>query len=717
MIRLITAFLFMFYTPDTGLAGTADDLSVRYQSRFDWRDGGDVIAGWDWSLPPWVSVAENAWINYTGASTDYEFPGNRLVSVDVTWNELEPIEDQYEFSVLQNLIDSAAASLDPGDKIQVFIRQSVWEMHDYVADTNNPPVYPDNWDAQKENTASVPRWMENYPWFSTAMFEPITNISTPFQLENADIYVEEFHQRYLDFVAALWSSGVLDRSEIGPIMIKERSATRGEEHDYPDPGSDDYVKWLERINAWVTAAGSNSWKLVYGGTEEPWMADAIALGTGTRSGFAEMYLLRVDNEGLGQSVDSNNYLCAEETAPVISENRMSGDDNEEYVVGVHEGRFGPVEYWPHRYHESMLRILQMRRNYLSRCAGDMNPELMSYVSLSLGKTMEQTPDVWCSLQENYANLNPRGVPSDPIKIKNFERWLHQRDFVGYTPLAAEKVEWPLPSDTNALPYQIGHHPDHQYDYTARKTQLSSGNSGIAFDVNDAWLPGGPHPVWIKVTYTDRGTGRLKLQYYNDDLGTYPVRTVDCTDSRNIKTVSWRIDDMYFSNKWAEWGKKMDFKLVAEGEDVAINFVRIVRADTVLFLNNKDALSSGENSRLGGGLLLNPNWTGTWTQWELVPVGPSCNYYYIENVQKRDNGQDCRLYADSDGETVDLVPQSWAGGYVQWKLVRIGSGFYLDNVGAISNASECRLQSSSGGVGLSADSIEDASVQWRLNWAN
>ena len=75
----------------------------------------------------------------------------------------------------------------------------------------------------------------------------------------------------------------------------------------------------------------------------------------------------------------------DEACPLIAENRASGDENEEYVPGVHVPRFGPYEGWPHRYRESMLRMLQMRRNVFWAEGGRrlMNPPLLCYVSLEL----------------------------------------------------------------------------------------------------------------------------------------------------------------------------------------------------------------------------------------------------------------------------------------------------------------------------------------------
>ncbi len=90
---------------------------------------------------------------------------------------------------------------------------------------------------------------------------------------------------------------------------------------------------------------------------------------------------------------SSNEKC-----PLIAENRASGDENEEYS---NEIRFGPIETFPHRYHEATLRVLQMRRNFVWAEGGPwlVNPPLLHYLAVELGQTARTAPDAWCCLRE------------------------------------------------------------------------------------------------------------------------------------------------------------------------------------------------------------------------------------------------------------------------------------------------------------------------------
>jgi hypothetical protein len=198
---------------------------------------------------------------------------------------------------------------------------------------------------------------------------------------------------------------------------------------------------------------------------------------------------------LGQELDEEGYLVVNEEHPIIAENRSSGDENEEYTA-VHVTRFGPMGTWPHRYRESMLRSLQMRRNHLWAEGGPwlIDPPLLHYVALELGHTVETAPDAWCYLRESYVPDRLNRNWKKAIPVKNFERWVYQRDSPGAVARPTEKVEVPE--------QMFEYHREHLYDYTARMTSVADGDKAIVFGVNDKFLSGGPHRVAVKVSYID-----------------------------------------------------------------------------------------------------------------------------------------------------------------------------------------------------------------------
>ena len=75
-------------------------------------------------------------------------------------------------------------------------------------------------------------------------------------------------------------------------------------------------------------------------------------------------------------------------------------------------------------------------------------------------------------------------------MKNFERWLYQRDVEGARTEATEKV---------AVPSQMFEFdPNHLYDLTARQTQMAKGQASIRFGVDEGRisLPGGTVQVTV-----------------------------------------------------------------------------------------------------------------------------------------------------------------------------------------------------------------------------
>ena len=128
-----------------------------------------------------------------------------------------------------------------------------------------------------------------------------------------------------------------------------------------------------------------------------------------------MYLYHIPDEEIGQMLDNNNYLYIDESNHIIKNNLFNGEENEEYDTNWVD-RFGALESFPYRYFTANLRLLQMRCNYVMTNGAALLPEMLAWVGLELGRTIEDTPDAWCALRESYLKLNG-GTP-----VKNFERW-------------------------------------------------------------------------------------------------------------------------------------------------------------------------------------------------------------------------------------------------------------------------------------------------------
>lgn len=216
------------------------------------------------------------------------------------------------------------------------------------------------------------------------------------------------------------------------------------------------------------------------------------------------------------------------------------------------GRFGPLESFNYRYFTSMLRMLQMRRNYLYAAEEAANPRLLSYVAHELGRTVYDAPDAWCFLREAYL-FGHR--PDNDRRIRNFERWLHQRDRVGYETRPAVRIP-------HALKKWWLHSADHRYDYVARR------GTRIGFAVDDRFLTGSAR-LGITVTYYDGypGTWRLVYQSNGREVESEPIH---CTGRDTFRTATLFIEADFDATDMA-----FDFEIRSE-DHVPISFVRVVK---------------------------------------------------------------------------------------------------------------------------------------------
>lgn len=515
-----------------------------------WVEKDHIVDGWDWSLPPGTRASPRGWVAY-GHERDLDFnlpSGNRVIPLYVNWRELEPTEGRYDFDGLRARIREIGQH---GLGVNLYLRASVWSIAPWAPE--GQPRRTTRGDP--EDRGSAPRWLTNYaiPFIRE---KPITNSPNPFQIVNFDIFHPEYHRRYMRLVAALGRSGISDLPEIKVAYLCDKSATNGEEgwteSDQPSSG-EAWERYQERLRAWAAAFGGQRHKLMTVSSRPHILKLCYELGIGQRNGFVEMYLGHAANEWLGQRVDADGYLVTDESCPLIARRLASGDENEEYGRGW-VSRFGPYETFPHRYRESMLRALQMRRSYLLVDRSQMDPPLFHYVCLELGRTVEDAPDIWCYLRETLLRQHPQGV-------KNFERWLHQRDREGCRTVATDKIE-------------IEKQHTHKFDYTARRTDIAGGNRFLGFAVDDRFLKGGPHRVAFKVTYRDEGPARWRLEHATVAGAPSEPCEVNCAGAGTgeVRTATLIRENVRFDAA----GMEFDFTLRALQGDAVIKFVRVVR---------------------------------------------------------------------------------------------------------------------------------------------
>ncbi len=533
--------------PDAGKA--RPDLFHKTFFAHPWNETEHSVEGEDWSLPEWVKPAPYSGVQIGETLVGPEFPGRIQRAVTVSWRQLEATEGAFDFAALRQKI--LETSQRGKYAVKLSLPASVWETRYFVSLEDRT--------LRKTEEGSAPLWLSRY---GIPIREETPNRSIPFQVVNLDIYHPEYHRRYLRLVEAFGGSGIPQMRELDLCYLHLVSPSRGEEGDGPPPGDPRRPLFEQRLRAWAEAFRGVTHKLCLVSGKPDDLQLGLQLGMGQRNGFVEHYLTHAPNPALGQLVDEEGYLVADETCPLIAENRASGDENEEYTK-AHVARFGPIETFPHRYRESTLRMLQMRRNFVWAEGGPwlINPPLLHYLTMELGQTVRTAPDAWCYLRESTLKGG-----RDGRAVKNFERWLYQRDADGARTEATARVEVPE--------QMFEFHPDHRYDCTARKTRSDEGETRIQLALDDAFLMGGPHRVAVKITYLDCDHAKWQLEHLVSG-GQRAAHEVSCGNTGTARTVTFLLNGAFFP----ETGfRGADLIIRAVQGDTTIRLVRVIKLD-------------------------------------------------------------------------------------------------------------------------------------------
>jgi hypothetical protein len=338
-------------------------------------------------------------------------------------------------------------------------------------------------------------------------------------------------------------------------------------------------EWFEsRMDAHAEAFGADIGKTAWVGKVDIWpysgedyreaasnlVEYAWSLGIGNRASIVEKYHISLREPALGQSIDDDGYLHTDETIPPIATERYFGDENEEYGESWN-WRYGGTEGDWQRYRLAMLRALQMQVRFLwtGASAEQIDPELSTYARYAFGKTVATSPDAWAYLKESAIStaLTPAGV------VKNFERWLLQRDVPGGMTAPAERFDRGFNAGNVSDGAEGAYH-----DHVARRTDVASGERYIYFDLDDRFHTSGA--VDIKVEILDDAEASWRLEY-RDQSGALATTAAHVgSGDGEARTVTFTLDDARFDNG-LDHG--MDFRIVCDSvEDVTVRWVRLVR---------------------------------------------------------------------------------------------------------------------------------------------
>ena len=508
-----------------------------------WRADADVIDGWDWSLPPRVEPADSGLVavkrsfdlhkSMHGFLTPLNLPINPTVALWIRWRQLEPEEGHYAFDLLRLRVEEAESL---GYAVTVRLLCSAREF--------------------------APEWLANH----TIPIRSEREGTRP-RVTNYDISHPEYHCRYRRLVERFGDSGIPRMAALRAAYVGYASPSFGDEGIGPEGVDPDTVPHVvERLDTWAKAFRGVEHKVFMGGDSD----HGYKLGFGIRRGFVEMYLYHIPDPMIGQQLDEDGYLVVDEAALVLRDGRFHGEENEEYerywATPAYECRFGrTTDSFSYRYFTANLRMLQMRCNYALFNEFSLIPEQFVWVGQSLGRTINDTPDVWCALRESYlagylreaidgSETKPQQAWRHPLPVKNFERWLYQRD---------DKTHATQPAVR--LPHACRMWMVHQgmdYDCVARVGKK------IGFDVDDRWCGGQADCVAVKVTYFNDHADRLAVRLAA--ANGWAAQSLETDGTGGIRTATF-----FFQHAVFDRDQPYDIVLECPTGRTPVAFVRVV----------------------------------------------------------------------------------------------------------------------------------------------
>jgi len=541
-----------------------------------WVNTNSVIEGWDWSFPDFVNPSPQSLVGLQrniGWEKEFiplnlKFKSNSTGILWVKWRDIESEMGTYNFTPVLERIQQANRV---GSEISLRIL-----CHSKSRGT----------DSKALSRGEAPLWLEDLGVNLLPQEKPEHNL-------NFDPSHPEFHKHYLLLIGELAKTGI-------PELVKAAYVGYAS-HSFGDEGIGPYKETESEANDTVKHVRErlDAWNNTFEGMEDKVFMGApvnygFEKGFGVRRGFVEMYLYRIPDRDLGQYIDDKGYLCVDENAPIIKYQCFNGEVNEEYeeawATDARNFRFGnTTNSFPYRYFTSTLRALQMRCTYI-HTTGHLIPEMLPFLSLELGRTVDDAPDVWSFLRTSYISASyyrnndymNRAITSkeetEGIETKNFERWLYQRDAVGYETKPSVKIQhaiemWMLPKNK-------------YFDYIAR-----SGKK-IGFDIDDRWI-GTNDSVAIKVTYLDFHAGEMNLVYHN---GKDLVReSLVLLGDSSLRTATFLLPKI--ASNMLDHNFDFTLEAGANTDSITLSFVRAINANFTTEPVSVDQIPSNQKSEV------------------------------------------------------------------------------------------------------------------------
>jgi len=531
-----------------------------------------VSLGFDWSLPEKTGVEHKAgFIGEYGGDPAYI----RHHFIMARWDKLNPSKNQFDFSSLDQALEDVKGK-------KVLIRLEVnsaceapqWALKKLRKTKNNSLVY----------------WDENYPVLLAPFIQAFAK-RYAHQSQIIGVHLGIGDGEYNGACQPFsnkdgWGEFWMTPEELAeaetvfgltPRLFEKRSkqiidiyakSFAGHEGKLAFTNAEPYFSWTNRAEPYN--------KIMYQ------LADYVhAKGLGNRDGQIENWMRYVDKAfGMKfESVKNNNdktcRLSMDENFAKEIKYRYWGTENEfygneDYVLETE----GPYKNQPYRFFVSSLRALQMRRNFITLYGEGMKnlddsvyktQDFLHYLNKTLGKQMENTPDVFVLLGERYIQKERvkehKAIAcfgKDKVAVRSFGRWLKESS----VSRPAMKINMPEHEKRWGQGFYL---PDGiNYEYAARASKR------FEFDLNDELARLRCHrrqnnkgcSTNLKVTYKDTVKTELLVRIEEGQ-----TKRINTQGDGKIKTVTFPLKSI-FRNKQ----QGVDF--IVEGTQKAIPIILI-----------------------------------------------------------------------------------------------------------------------------------------------
>ena len=536
------------------------------------------LAGFDWNLPADTKITKNSGLIAEGGHNP-DVVNNRFIIV--RWDETNPNQGQYDFSKLDAHLKRIAPQ-------QALIRLEV-----------NSSCEAPKWALSKLRQTkhkSLIYWDKSYIDLTRPYIQAFANRFAAYpqiigvQLGLAD---GEFGEK-IDSCSDYGNKQGWGEFWMSPSELQEAESQFGFNPDVFTQAT------IANIDIYANAFGIHKNKLAftnigtlytYGEGSEPYNKNlktiakyALDQGIGNRDGAIERWMTYTDKvygNLFTTMPDGSCRLDVDEEYMRGMEGRYWGTENEfygnkDYVIATK----GPVENHPYQFLISSLRALQMRRNFMS--VSDMRErdhkeyktqEFMKYLSLTMGKQIEDTSDAFVLMGERYIAASRLSDHMDvdcvrnsdnTIKVRSFGRWLTEspkNTQIENKP--AIKVRMPASENYWFQDYYLPYGID--YEYFAREAK------NFSFDLDDKLSQlrcNDACEVEVKVTFKDRTKTRLHIQ-----VAEGMTQALQTLGDNKIKTATFKMKSK-FNNQLQGLSSSSDLSLISENEAIPLILMRI-----------------------------------------------------------------------------------------------------------------------------------------------